>query len=72
MPIAHNSGGPKLDILASDSADSECVGYLCESDGEFAHAIAQVLGMDQNARMVIAAAARRWEPQSSSCIDVQF
>lgn len=59
MPIAHNSGGPKLDILATRGEGMEVVGYLCENDGEYAAAIAQVLSMEQGERLKVAAAARR-------------
>lgn len=57
IPIAHNSGGPMMDIVVRDS--SGMVGYLCESKEEYADAITQVLSMDQEKRMGIAAAARR-------------
>ncbi|CAL8469297.1 g8838 [Coccomyxa elongata] len=57
IPIAHNSGGPMMDIVVKDS--SGMVGYLCENKEEYADAITQVLSMDQEKRMSIAAAARR-------------
>ncbi len=57
IPIAHNSGGPMMDIVVKDS--SGMVGYLCESKEEYAQAITEVLSMDQEKRMNIAATARR-------------
>ena len=53
IPIAHNSAGPKMDILV----DKSC-GYLCQSEEEYANAITEVLQMDQSRRMKIARAAR--------------
>jgi hypothetical protein len=35
------------------------MGYLCDTDEEYANAIMEVLSMDQSRRMEIAAAARR-------------
>lgn len=60
VPIAHNSGGPKMDIVIGDAGGP--VGFLCESVEDYARAITQVLSMDQNERMEIAAAARRCAP----------
>ncbi|EIE21183.1 glycosyl transferase [Coccomyxa subellipsoidea C-169] len=57
IPIAHNSAGPKMDIIKTDTWDR--VGFLCETEEEYARAIFEVLSMDQSKRMGIAAAARR-------------
>ena len=64
VPIAHNSGGPKMDIIvenvgASGAAQRGRVGYLCSSEEEYAQAITEVLAMDQVDRLQIASAARR-------------
>ena len=46
-----------MDIVVKDS--SGMVGYLCESKEEYAQAITEVLSMDQEKRINIAATARR-------------
>lgn len=48
--IAHNSGGPKLDILKplhDSGKDIDKIGFLCESDEEFATALEKVFN-DEN------------------------
>ncbi len=46
-----------MDIIKTDTWDR--VGFLCETEEEYARAIFEVLSMDQSKRMGIAAAARR-------------
>jgi alpha-1,2-mannosyltransferase len=72
VPIAHNSGGPREDIVVPEggpgSGGNESVqrtGWLCSGLGEYAAAICQVLGMDQRERLRVAAAARRRAAQFS-------
>lgn len=61
VPIAHNSGGPMMDIVSPSSGEAgDAVGYRCESDEEYAQAISDVLSMEQSRRLQIAAAARRY------------
>lgn len=64
VPIAHNSGGPRMDIIVEDmgacgAACSGRVGYLCSTEEEYAQAITEVLAMDQIDRLQVAAAARK-------------
>eukprot|EP00210_Caulerpa_lentillifera_P001520 g1458.t1 len=61
IPIAHNSGGPKMDILnLSNTAllQGRCIGYLESTLEGYARAIYTVLGMDEEDRLRIAQAAR--------------
>ena len=51
IPVAHNSGGPKLDIIiAEDSAQPRC-GYLAETTEEYVEAIRMVLQQDKKTRL---------------------
>lgn len=60
VPIAHNSGGPMMDIVVPCSGEQgDAVGFRCQSDEEYAEAISIVLSMEQNERLRMAAAARR-------------
>lgn len=63
IPIAHNSGGPREDIVVmqpgGEDGKSERTGYLAETVEEYADAITQVLVMEQRDRLKIAAAAQR-------------
>lgn len=60
VPIAHNSGGPMMDIVVPCfGEEGEAVGFRCESDEEYAHAMNLVLSMEQSHRLQMAAAARR-------------
>jgi len=63
VPIAHNSGGPREDIVVPEVSAAGGVaqrtGFLCASEEEYTDALIEVLGMDQRERMKIAAAARR-------------
>lgn len=60
IPISHNSGGPKEDILRGQGADGDGIkmGYLAETVEEYALAILEVLSMDQRDRLKISAGAR--------------
>ncbi|XP_074276655.1 GDP-Man:Man(3)GlcNAc(2)-PP-Dol alpha-1,2-mannosyltransferase [Silene latifolia] len=57
IPIAHNSAGPKMDIVLEE--DGERTGFLAETVDEYADAILQVLRMPEAARHKMAAAARK-------------
>ena len=61
VPIVHNSGGPKADIVKPEMMQHirQTTGYLCTTEEEYAAAITQVLCMDQKDRLMIAAAARQ-------------
>jgi alpha-1,2-mannosyltransferase len=63
VPIAHDSGGPREDIVVPEpggpSGQGQRVGWLCSSQEEYAAALTEVLGMEQVARLRVAAAARR-------------
>lgn len=61
IPIAHNSGGPRADIVVPvEGPDGpQITGYLAESPEEYCDAITRVLVMDQVDRLHIAAAAQR-------------
>ncbi|KAL5985633.1 asparagine-linked glycosylation protein [Asimina triloba] len=57
IPIAHNSAGPKMDIVLEE--DGQRTGFLaCELE-EYADAILKVLKMPELDRLKMAAAARR-------------
>ncbi|GMH32635.1 hypothetical protein BSKO_00469 [Bryopsis sp. KO-2023] len=60
IPIAHNSGGPKEDILPGQDGygNGTKIGYLADTVEEFAQAILDVLTMAQKDRLKISAAAR--------------
>ncbi|XP_021859515.1 GDP-Man:Man(3)GlcNAc(2)-PP-Dol alpha-1,2-mannosyltransferase [Spinacia oleracea] len=57
VPIAHNSAGPKMDIVLEE--DGQKTGFLAESLDEYAEAILEVLTMPETKRLEIAAAARK-------------
>eukprot|EP00775_Hariotina_reticulata_P005441 gene5440-5674_t len=61
IPIAHNSGGPRADIVVDEDGDTgpQRTGYLAETREEYAAAITTVLEMEQRDRLKIAAAAQR-------------
>lgn len=50
IPLAHNSAGPKMDIVT--------VGYLAQTEEEFAKNLAEILRLDPKARVAIQKAAR--------------
>ncbi|KAH9330314.1 hypothetical protein KI387_002422 [Taxus chinensis] len=57
VPIAHNSAGPKMDILLDE--DGKRTGFLAISVDEFADAIYTLMMMPEAERLKIAAAARK-------------
>ncbi|KAL2927363.1 GDP-Man:Man(3)GlcNAc(2)-PP-Dol alpha-1 2-mannosyltransferase [Bienertia sinuspersici] len=57
IPIAHNSAGPKMDIVLEE--DGQKTGFLAQSVDEYAEAIIEVLTMPESSRLEIAAAARK-------------
>ncbi|KAG2488628.1 hypothetical protein HYH03_012800 [Edaphochlamys debaryana] len=62
VPIAHNSAGPKQDIvqpLPLEGGGEQPTGFLATSVEEYAEAITRVLTMDQRERLRIAAAAQQ-------------
>lgn len=76
VPIAHDSAGPREDIVVADAAPTPngsagaapagpLPGYRCRTLAQYADAIVAVLGMDQVERMRLAAAARRRAAQFS-------
>lgn len=56
VPIAHNSAGPKLDIVVNEGGHR--TGFLASSVSEFADAMCHVVTLPANERMEIAQAAR--------------
>lgn len=61
IPIAHNSGGPRADIVVDveTPAGLQRTGYLAETLEEYCQAITTVLEMEQRDRLKIAAAAQQ-------------
>ncbi|XP_077222265.1 GDP-Man:Man(3)GlcNAc(2)-PP-Dol alpha-1,2-mannosyltransferase-like [Tasmannia lanceolata] len=57
IPIAHNSAGPRLDIVLEE--DEQQTGFLAQNIDEYADAILKVLSMPEGDRLKIAAAARK-------------
>lgn len=57
IPIAHNSGGPKQDIVLDE--DGVPTGFLATTATEFAAAILHVGGLPPAERLEVAGAARR-------------
>ncbi|KAJ6882448.1 hypothetical protein NC651_028906 [Populus alba x Populus x berolinensis] len=57
VPIAHNSAGPKMDIVLEE--DGQQTGFLAQNVDEYAEAILKVLRMPETERLKIAAAARK-------------
>ncbi|KAJ9160356.1 hypothetical protein P3X46_025764 [Hevea brasiliensis] len=57
IPIAHNSAGPKMDIVLEE--DGQKTGFLAQNVEEFADAILKVLRMPETERLKMAAAARK-------------
>lgn len=69
VPIANNSGGPKMDILVGiplltyrpalgTTQAVRCPGYLCTTEDEYAAAITEVLNMEESRRSSLADIAR--------------
>ncbi|KAJ7532229.1 hypothetical protein O6H91_14G078300 [Diphasiastrum complanatum] len=57
IPIAHNSAGPKEDIVLEE--DGQKTGFLATTKDEFADAICEVLTMPEEGRLKMAKAARQ-------------
>ncbi|KAJ8617411.1 hypothetical protein MRB53_013597 [Persea americana] len=57
IPIAHNSAGPKMDIVLEE--DGQMTGFLASDVEEYAEAILKILRMTEVERLEIAAAARK-------------
>ncbi|KAK6932994.1 ALG11 mannosyltransferase, N-terminal [Dillenia turbinata] len=57
IPIAHNSAGPKMDIVKEE--DGQQTGFLAWNVEEYVDAIVEVLQMPENERLRMAAAARK-------------
>ncbi|CAL1374752.1 unnamed protein product [Linum trigynum] len=63
IPIAHNSAGPKMDIVLEE--EGEQTGFLAETVEEYADAIIKVIEMPETERLKMAGAARRRAGQFS-------
>ncbi|KAL5734366.1 hypothetical protein ACOSP7_032227 [Xanthoceras sorbifolium] len=57
IPIAHNSAGPKMDIVLEE--DGQQTGFLAQNAEEYADAILKIIRMPVTERLKMAAAARR-------------
>ncbi|KAK3042889.1 hypothetical protein RJ639_001162 [Escallonia herrerae] len=57
IPIAHNSAGPKMDIILAE--DGKQTGFLAQSVQEYADAILKIIRMSEAERLEMATAARR-------------
>lgn len=57
IPIAHNSAGPKMDIVLEE--DGQQTGFLAQNAEEYADAIVRIILMPETERLEMAAAARR-------------
>jgi len=57
IPIAHNSAGPKMDIVLEE--DGQQTGFLARSVEEYADVILKIVRMPETERLQMAAAARR-------------
>ena len=69
VPIAHKSGGPREDIVLPEPGKKESggggtgigqrTGFLCSTVEQYADALVEVVAMGNEARLEMAAAARR-------------
>ncbi|KAG4141123.1 hypothetical protein ERO13_D06G056233v2, partial [Gossypium hirsutum] len=57
IPIAHNSAGPKMDIVLDE--DGQQTGFLAQNVEEYAYAVLKIVKMPESERLKIATAARR-------------
>ncbi|CAL9100347.1 unnamed protein product, partial [Musa textilis] len=57
IPIAHNSAGPKMDIVLDEGGRQ--TGFLASNKEEYTEAILQVIKMPEAERLAIDAAARK-------------
>jgi alpha-1,2-mannosyltransferase len=58
VPIAHDSAGPRMDIVRPANGEEHSVGYLATTEEEYAAAMGEVLGMEDGAREAMAARGR--------------
>ena len=56
IPVAHNSAGPKLDIVTE--YDGRATGYLADSVESFADSLNEALSLPEDAREKMASNAR--------------
>lgn len=56
IPLAHNSGGPKMDIVTP--LNGQRTGSLASDEASYAEAMKEILGLSEDERMKISAAAR--------------
>ncbi|CAI9114356.1 OLC1v1015064C1 [Oldenlandia corymbosa var. corymbosa] len=68
IPIAHNSAGPKMDIVLAEEEDGLPTGFLAQNVQEYADAIVKVIEMPEPERLLMAAAARRRAASSTPAI----
>ena len=54
--LAHNSGGPKLDIVVPHAG--EVTGFLADGEDEYAETMAHILSMSEEKRLRIRNSAR--------------
>ncbi|CAA7028910.1 unnamed protein product [Microthlaspi erraticum] len=57
IPIAHNSAGPKMDIVLEE--DGERTGFLAETVEEYAEAMIEIVKMSETERLKMAGSARK-------------
>ncbi|CAA3031293.1 GDP-Man:Man(3) c(2)-PP-Dol alpha-1,2-mannosyltransferase [Olea europaea subsp. europaea] len=57
IPVAHNSAGPKMDIVLPEEGTQ--TGFLAQSVQDYADAILKIMTMPEPERLEMAAAARR-------------
>lgn len=57
MSSAHNSAGPKMDIVLEE--DGQQTGFLAQNAEEYADAIVKIISMPETERLEMAAAARQ-------------
>nr|BAE99716.1 hypothetical protein [Arabidopsis thaliana] len=57
IPIAHNSAGPKMDIVLEE--DGQKTGFLAETVEEYAEAILEIVKMNETERLKMAESARK-------------
>ncbi|PAV74669.1 hypothetical protein WR25_20237 [Diploscapter pachys] len=57
--LAHDSGGPQMDIVLPEKGSKQSVGYLAANREEYVHAIRNILGHTRQERDRIRAAARK-------------
>ncbi|MFH4982238.1 hypothetical protein AB6A40_008947 [Gnathostoma spinigerum] len=60
--VAHNSGGPAMDIIGNVSEENEChttVGFLASTVDEYANCVIKVIAMDRRERDEIRKEARK-------------